>query len=46
VALARLRPLATESLLAMFGLVMTDAVDEAVGAQLTLESTRAPDNGP
>jgi hypothetical protein len=45
-ALERLRPLATESLLAMFGLVMTDAVDEAVGAQLTLESTRAPDNGP
>jgi DNA-binding transcriptional MerR regulator len=39
-ALERLRPLATESLLAMFGLVMTDAVDEAVGAQLALESTR------
>jgi DNA-binding transcriptional MerR regulator len=44
-ALERLRPLATESLLAMFGLVMTDAVDEAVGAQLTLGSTRAPDEG-
>jgi DNA-binding transcriptional MerR regulator len=42
-ALERLRPLATESLLAMFGLVMTDAVDEAVGAQLALESTRAPE---
>jgi DNA-binding transcriptional MerR regulator len=39
-ALERLRPLATESLLAMFALVMTDAVDEAVGAQLALESTR------
>jgi DNA-binding transcriptional MerR regulator len=43
-ALERLRPLATESLLAMFGLVMTDAVDEAVGAQLALESTRAPES--
>jgi DNA-binding transcriptional MerR regulator len=39
-ALERLRPLATESLLAMFGLVMTDAVDEAVGEQLALETTR------
>src|SRR3954447_7206856 len=45
-ALERLRPLATESLLAMFGLVMTDAVDEAVGAQLALETTRAPEAAP
>jgi DNA-binding transcriptional MerR regulator len=44
-ALERLRPLATESLEAMFGLVMTDAVDEAVGAQLALETTRTPDGG-
>jgi DNA-binding transcriptional MerR regulator len=42
-ALERLRPLATESLLAMFGLVMTDAVDEAVGAQLALAGARPPD---
>jgi DNA-binding transcriptional MerR regulator len=39
-ALERLRPLATESLNAMFGLVMTDAVDEAVGAQLARVSAR------
>jgi DNA-binding transcriptional MerR regulator len=39
-ALERLRPLATESLLAMFALVMTDAVDEAVGEQLARESAR------
>jgi DNA-binding transcriptional MerR regulator len=37
-ALERLRPLATESMLAMFGLVMTDAVDEAVGEELRRES--------
>jgi DNA-binding transcriptional MerR regulator len=37
-ALERLRPLATESLLAMFGLVMTDAVEEAVGEALRRES--------
>jgi DNA-binding transcriptional MerR regulator len=37
-ALERLRPLATESLLAMFGLVMTDAVEEAVGEELRRES--------
>jgi DNA-binding transcriptional MerR regulator len=36
--LERLRPLATESLVAMFGLVMTDAVEEAVGAELTARS--------
>jgi DNA-binding transcriptional MerR regulator len=40
-ALERLRPLATESLLAMFALVMTDAVDEAVGEQLARESRRS-----
>jgi DNA-binding transcriptional MerR regulator len=37
-ALERLRPLATESMLAMFGLVMTDAVEEAVGEELRRES--------
>ena len=37
-ALERLRPLATESLLAMFALVMTEAVDEAVGEELRRES--------
>jgi DNA-binding transcriptional MerR regulator len=37
-ALERLRPLATESLLAMFGLVMTDAVEAAVGEELRRES--------
>ena len=37
-ALERLRPLATESLLAMFGLVMTEAVEEAVGEELRRES--------
>lgn len=41
-ALERLRPLAAESLLAMFQLAMTDHVDEAVGAQLALQSQRAP----
>src|SRR5919206_2415675 len=39
-ALERLRPLAAESLLAMFQLAMTDHVDEAVGAQLALQSQR------
>jgi DNA-binding transcriptional MerR regulator len=38
-ALERLRPLAAESLLAMFGLAMSDSVDEAVGAQLALQSS-------
>jgi hypothetical protein len=33
-----MRPLAAESLLAMFQLAMTEAVDDAVGAQLTLQS--------
>jgi DNA-binding transcriptional MerR regulator len=37
-ALERLRPLAAESLLAMFQLAMTDHVEEAVGAQLALQS--------
>jgi DNA-binding transcriptional MerR regulator len=41
-ALERLRPLAAESLLAMFQLAMTDHVDEAVGAQLALQSQRRP----
>jgi DNA-binding transcriptional MerR regulator len=41
-ALERLRPLAAESLLAMFQLAMTDHVDEAVGAQLALQSQRKP----
>jgi DNA-binding transcriptional MerR regulator len=40
-ALERLRPLAAESLLAMFQLAMTDHVDEAVGAQLALQSQRS-----
>lgn len=40
-ALERLRPLATESLVAMFGLVMTDAVDEAIGEELRRESAAA-----
>jgi DNA-binding transcriptional MerR regulator len=39
-ALERLRPLAAESLLAMFQLAMTDHVEEAVGAQLSLQSQR------
>jgi DNA-binding transcriptional MerR regulator len=39
-ALERLRPLAAESLLAMFQLAMTDHVEEAVGAQLALQSQR------
>jgi len=33
-SLARLRPLAAESLLAMFGLVMTERVEEAVGREI------------
>ena len=37
-ALERLRPLAAESLVAMFGLAMSDQVDEAVGAELALQS--------
>jgi DNA-binding transcriptional MerR regulator len=41
-ALERLRPLAAESLLAMFQLAMTDHVDEAVGTQLALQSRRPP----
>src|SRR3954469_5185900 len=41
-ALERLRPLAAESLLAMFQLAMTDHVEEAVGAQLALQSQRSP----
>jgi DNA-binding transcriptional MerR regulator len=41
-ALERLRPLAAESLLAMFRLAMTDHVEEAVGAQLALQSRRSP----
>jgi DNA-binding transcriptional MerR regulator len=41
-ALERLRPLAAESLLAMFQLAMSDHVDEAVGAQLALQSRRPP----
>ena len=41
-ALERLRPLAAESLLAMFQLAMTDHVEEAVGAQLELQSQRRP----
>jgi DNA-binding transcriptional MerR regulator len=41
-ALERLRPLAAESLLAMFQLAMTDHVEEAVGAQLALQSRRSP----
>jgi hypothetical protein len=40
-ALERLRPLAAESLVAMFQLVMTEHVDQAVGAQLALQSRRA-----
>jgi DNA-binding transcriptional MerR regulator len=36
-ALERLRPLAAESLHAMFALVMTDAVDEAIGEELRRE---------
>jgi DNA-binding transcriptional MerR regulator len=40
-ALERLRPLAAESLLAMFQLTMTDHVEEAVGAQLALQSQRS-----
>lgn len=40
-ALERLRPLAAESLLAMFQLAMTDHVEEAVGAQLALQSQRS-----
>jgi DNA-binding transcriptional MerR regulator len=39
-ALERLRPLAAESLVAMFQLAMTEHVDEAVGAQLALQSRR------
>jgi DNA-binding transcriptional MerR regulator len=39
-ALERLRPLAAESLLAMFQLAMTDHVEAAVGAQLALQSQR------
>jgi DNA-binding transcriptional MerR regulator len=39
-ALERLRPLAAESLLAMFQLAMTDHVDEAIGEQLALQSER------
>jgi DNA-binding transcriptional MerR regulator len=39
-ALARLRPLAAESLLAMFELAMTDHVDDAVGAELSLQRRR------
>lgn len=41
-ALERLRPLAAESLLAMFQLAMTDHVEEAVGTQLALQSRRRP----
>src|SRR5215213_989780 len=41
-ALERLRPLAAESLLAMFQLAMTEHVEEAVGAQLALQSRRSP----
>src|SRR3954454_13779205 len=41
-ALERLRPLAAESLLAMFQLAMTDHVEEAVGAELALQSSRRP----
>jgi DNA-binding transcriptional MerR regulator len=41
-ALERLRPLAAESLLAMFQLAMTDHVEEAVGAQLALQSQHKP----
>jgi hypothetical protein len=37
-ALARMRPLAAESLLAMFQLAMTEAVDDAVGEQLAAQS--------
>jgi DNA-binding transcriptional MerR regulator len=37
-ALERLRPLATESLLAMFQLVMSDAVEEAFGRELKREA--------
>src|SRR3954453_3925763 len=37
-ALERLRPLAAESLLAMFQLAMTEHVDAAVGEQLALQS--------
>jgi hypothetical protein len=33
-ALARLRPLAAESLVAMFGLRMTERVEEAVGREI------------
>jgi DNA-binding transcriptional MerR regulator len=40
-AIARLRPLAAESLVAMFQLAMTEAVDDAVGAQLALQSRRS-----
>jgi DNA-binding transcriptional MerR regulator len=39
-ALERLRPLAAESLLAMFQLAMTDHVEEAVGEQLALQTRR------
>jgi hypothetical protein len=35
-ALERLRPLAAESLLALFGLVMADRVEEAVERQIQL----------
>jgi DNA-binding transcriptional MerR regulator len=41
-ALERLRPLAAESLLSMFQLAMSDTVDEAVGAQLALQSSAKP----
>jgi hypothetical protein len=41
-ALERLRPLAAESLHAMFQLAMSDRVEEEVGAQLALESRRQP----
>jgi DNA-binding transcriptional MerR regulator len=40
-ALERLRPLAAESLLAVFQIAMSDHVDEAVGAQLALQSRRS-----
>ena len=41
-ALERLRPLAAEALLAVFGLAMTDAVDRAFGEAFPADAT-APD---
>lgn len=44
--LERLRPLAGESLVAMFGLAMTDAIDEAMGREVSrLERSSTPSRG-